>query len=271
MKVSIYNLLYSFQIDMQTSSSSSSTDSEVYSATRQRSLKVGKTIRSSHSTIPTGEYVFVNKAAHIAITNSQRSGKGGLKRRVFVNTSVKRHTSINSAGLIVSGSKSRGSQSRGKRRAVPDPENRNFHCKYCSKSFGQLCNLRYHIYIHTGERPHICDVCNRTFIQLCHVNAHKVIHVSEERPYICGGCKKEYLSTREVRAHLKTKCKQPQASSFKERSPTESADSDVEGKLQLRFTKCNTKIIKCVFQQIRKSKVRLSPIVEVRWTIINPR
>ena len=263
MKISIFNLLYSFQIDMQTSSSSRSTDSGVYTATRQRSLKVGKTIRSSHSTIHHRDFVLGNDTGHIAITNSQRSGKGGLKRRVFVKTSVLRHASTNS-GSIVSGSNSRVSQSRGKQRDDHNPENQNFHCNYCPKSFGQLGNLRDHIYIHTGERPRICDVCNRTFIQLSHLNRHKVSHVSEERPYICGGCKKEYVSPQDVRDHLKTKCRQRKANSFKERSPTDSSNSNNEGKLKFRFTKRNTKMIKWVLQQIRIIKVRLSPIVEVR-------
>jgi len=39
------------------------------------------------------------------------------------------------------------------------PQDR-YACSYCSKSFMHICNLKRHLLIHTGEKPHKCPFCS---------------------------------------------------------------------------------------------------------------
>nr|XP_055071953.1 gastrula zinc finger protein xFG20-1-like isoform X4 [Misgurnus anguillicaudatus] len=53
-----------------------------------------------------------------------------------------------------------------------------FACHLCAKTFSRKGYLRYHLKIHSGDRPHACSHCEKTFIQ----NSHLMFHIKAARP-----------------------------------------------------------------------------------------
>lgn len=81
-----------------------------------------------------------------------------------------------------------------------------FLCRQCLTTFSLSCNLRRHMKLHTGVRPHVCDACQSSFSRSTDLKIHMRKHSAGRDNFTCSVCLSVFnnsylLSLHKVKVH----------------------------------------------------------------------
>lgn len=81
-----------------------------------------------------------------------------------------------------------------------------FLCRQCLTTFSLSCNLRRHMKLHTGVRPHVCDACQSSFSRSTDLKIHMRKHSTGKDSFTCSLCVSVFsnsylLSLHKVKVH----------------------------------------------------------------------
>ncbi|XP_056383640.1 zinc finger protein 408 isoform X2 [Hyla sarda] len=74
-------------------------------------------------------------------------------------------------------------------------------CGICHKQLANVCSLRNHMLIHTGEKPYTCSECGSSFRHRGNLRIHQRLHTGE-KPYKCQYCGDAFPQQPELKRHL---------------------------------------------------------------------
>ncbi|XP_069821472.1 zinc finger protein 408 [Dendropsophus ebraccatus] len=74
-------------------------------------------------------------------------------------------------------------------------------CGICHKQLANICSLRNHMLIHTGEKPYTCSECGSSFRHRGNLRIHQRLHTGE-KPYKCQYCGDAFPQQPELKRHL---------------------------------------------------------------------
>ncbi|XP_046408391.1 zinc finger protein 883-like isoform X2 [Ischnura elegans] len=80
---------------------------------------------------------------------------------------------------------------------------RVFPCTFCEKTFLRTDQLKKHLMVHGGIKPHACTLCSRRFTEKGNLSKHMKTH-AYEKPYPCKYCEKAYTQKKNLERHLLT-------------------------------------------------------------------
>ncbi|XP_036797842.1 zinc finger protein 2 homolog isoform X1 [Oncorhynchus mykiss] len=76
-------------------------------------------------------------------------------------------------------------------------------CSDCGKSFTTYYTFKYHLRIHTGEKPYPCLDCGKHFASAGSLTIHQSVHTGE-KPYSCDQCGKSFAESGTLNSHQRT-------------------------------------------------------------------
>ncbi|XP_026747986.1 zinc finger and SCAN domain-containing protein 12-like [Trichoplusia ni] len=90
----------------------------------------------------------------------------------------------------------------GKQRTKYSTQTTPYLCELCGKIFANYTTLRYHMWIHTGQKQYQCDHCKKTFSVKGNLSGHMRLHDKSRRSYDCRICGKQFTSSCNRTRHM---------------------------------------------------------------------
>ncbi|XP_071455149.1 zinc finger protein 722-like [Hetaerina americana] len=77
-----------------------------------------------------------------------------------------------------------------------------YKCTICARAFSLKHNLKRHMVVHTGEKPHKCKICLKGFNHKQTLESHMLTH-SGARPHECKICAKTFTLKQHLKDHVR--------------------------------------------------------------------